>query len=531
MKDVGTALCSIMRSRITTRNQGARVPRGMNNLQANLCLLTVTFCWSCEVIIFSVVPDNVNPFATTCVTSLISAVLLGACFARRIACAFARDGWRLARRIAALSIMNTAYSVLFIVGLDYFDVSTGAFTISITAVVLPVMLLVMRRGVSKRTWVSAGCVLAGIAASMSMSFEPAHLKGLLIMGAGCLIRALYIVKLNDYAHEHDPLTLASGMSAMNAVIAFFPWLAMQPATFFALPWSKELVAAYFIYGYFVMAFTTALNILAQRRATPEQATIVYSTEIVFSTIWATCLPASVVDPVELTPPIIVGCALIVIGNLIEIAPIGSRSEKAASPSNAEMADPPAADSAPPHDAASIRPPKHTAALFALLIVIYLMIAIPFKVLEIIPGFTDIRPVMLLQPVYGIFFGIPGCFANAIGNLVVDIVSDGLRWSSIAGFVANLAYPYLMYLFWTRLRKRPFNLRHGRTAVLFALTATACALLQSLIISPAVAWHYPDVDVMLFAVTVLCNGALFPIVFSIPLIIVLQEEFGLTPARG
>ncbi len=35
----------------------------MNNLQANLCLLAVTLCWSCEVAIYSVIPDGVNPFA------------------------------------------------------------------------------------------------------------------------------------------------------------------------------------------------------------------------------------------------------------------------------------------------------------------------------------------------------------------------------------------------------------------------------------------------------------------------------------
>ena len=108
--------------------------RGMNNLQANICLLAVTLCWSCEVIIFSVIPDGVNPFATTCVTSLIGAMLLGICFSRRIAAEYRRNSRLLMRRIAALSVMNTAYSVCFLIGLDYFDVSTGAFTISITAV-------------------------------------------------------------------------------------------------------------------------------------------------------------------------------------------------------------------------------------------------------------------------------------------------------------------------------------------------------------------------------------------------------------
>ena len=515
------------------------MPRGMNNLQANLCLLTVTFCWSCEVILFSVIPDDVSPFATTCVTSLIGAILLGACFARRIFQAFARDGWRLARRIAILSIMNTTYNVLFIVGLDYFDVSTGAFTYSLIAVVLPVVLLIMRRGVGVRAWISAACVLAGIVVSISSTFGPSQIEGLLIMGAGSLLRAVYIVKLNDYAREHDPLTLASGMSAMNAVFAFLPWLVTQPSTFAALPWSKELIAVYFIYGYFVMAFTTALNILAQRHTRPDQASVIYSTEIVFSTIWATCLPASIVDPVELTLPIVVGCALIVLGNLVEVIPIGpfreevaNPPEDAAQPAEIEVAQTTEIEVAqPPQAALGARPLMRKAALIAALIAIYLVIAIPFKVLEVIPGFTDIRPVMMLQPVYGIFFGIPGCLANAVGNLIVDIVSGALRWSSIAGFVANLIYPYLMYLFWAKLSKEPFSLRRGRTIGLFVLSVAFCALLQSLIISPSVAWYYPDVDATLFAVTVLGNGALFPIVFSIPLIIVLQEEFGLSaPTR-
>ena len=135
---------------------------------------------------------------------------------------------------------------------------------------------------------------------------------------------------------------------------------------------------------------------------------------------------------------------------------------------------------------------------------------------------------MLMPVYGIFFGIPGCLANAVGNLIGDIVSDSLRWSSIAGFVANFVYPFLMYLFWTKLRKKPFELRRGRTIGLFVATVIVCACLQSLMISPAVQWYYPDVDVMLFAMTVVGNSALFPIGFTIPFIIMLQEELGFQP---
>ena len=86
----------------------------------------------------------------------------------------------------------------------------------------------------------------------------------------------------------------------------------------------------------------------------------------------------------------------------------------------------------------------------------------------------------------------------------------------------------MHLFWNRLRKRPFNLRKGGTMGLFILTNIAGAILQALIIGPAVAMIYPEVDIMLFATTVICNGSLFPLAFAIPFIILIQEELGFAP---
>ncbi len=41
----------------------------MNRLQANLCLLCVTLCWSSEVILYACIPAGVPAFATTCVTA------------------------------------------------------------------------------------------------------------------------------------------------------------------------------------------------------------------------------------------------------------------------------------------------------------------------------------------------------------------------------------------------------------------------------------------------------------------------------
>lgn len=167
-------------------------------------------------------------------------------------------------------------------------------------------------------------------------------------------------------------------------------------------------------------------------------------------------------------------------------------------------------------------------LTSVLLVVFLIVAIPFKVMSVIPGFTDIRPVSLLQPVFGVFFGIPGCMAFAIGNLIGDIVSDSLRWSSIAGFAANFAGPFLFYLFGCIITKEPFSLRSGKSMLKLIAVTAASAITQAVLITPAVVLIYPEVSGWLFAATVTLNGTIFPIALGIPLMILMQEELGFIP---
>ena len=161
-----------------------------------------------------------------------------------------------------------------------------------------------------------------------------------------------------------------------------------------------------------------------------------------------------------------------------------------------------------------------------LIAVYLIVSIPFKVMEIIPGFTDIRPVSMLQPIYGIFFGIPGCVAFAFGNLITDIVSDSLRWSSIAGFAANFIGPLCFYLYWCKLSGSPFHLRNIKNILKHIAVIVISSVIEACLITPAVALVYPEVNHWLFFATVLINTTVFPLLLGIPLIIVLQEEIGL-----
>ena len=269
----------------------------MNKLQANLCLVCVTFLWSTEVIIYACIPDSVFPFATTAITNMIGAVLLFLCFFKRIKAELRLGRKKLFLRALLLSVLNCAYNVMYLYGLDYFDVSTGAFTLSMTVVILPVILLMSKKRVGKRTWLSALLVLIGIAVSYAGKLGSINLYGLMTLIGGCVIRAFYIIKLNDYSREHDPVTLSGIISLIVGTVSYMIWFVFQPSTLGSIEWNSQIIASLFIDAYFIAVFAQTLNIFAQRRANAATATVIYSLEIVFSLIWGLTMPSDLVDPI------------------------------------------------------------------------------------------------------------------------------------------------------------------------------------------------------------------------------------------
>jgi energy-coupling factor transport system substrate-specific component len=177
------------------------------------------------------------------------------------------------------------------------------------------------------------------------------------------------------------------------------------------------------------------------------------------------------------------------------------------------------------------PVKQRIKTYILLIVAYFLLAMPFKVMEVIPGFADIRPVTMLGPIYGLFFGLPGCIIFAFMNLVMDAVSGELMWSSIAGLIANFAGPLLITVYWNKVSKKPLTFRNLENVLAYSVTVILAAVLESVIITWSVALIYPDVNWKVFALSVVLNTAVFPIVFGVPLVILMQEELGFKRSKG
>lgn len=73
-----------------------------------------------------------------------------------------QGGRRLVLATLALAVLNSVYNTLYLVGVKTFDIASGVFTFSMTVVMLPVVMISMRRRVEAATWVSVVLVTPGI---------------------------------------------------------------------------------------------------------------------------------------------------------------------------------------------------------------------------------------------------------------------------------------------------------------------------------------------------------------------------------
>ena len=85
-------------------------------------------------------------------------------------------------------------------------------------------------------------------------------------------------------------------------------------------------------------------------------------------------------------------------------------------------------------------------LTALSAALFAAILIPFKIIPIIPGVTEVRPANAIPIVCSLLFGPAGAWGAAFGNLVGDFFL-GLGPGSIFGMVGNFLYGFIPYAFW------------------------------------------------------------------------------------
>ena len=85
-------------------------------------------------------------------------------------------------------------------------------------------------------------------------------------------------------------------------------------------------------------------------------------------------------------------------------------------------------------------------LCAISAALYAAVLVPFKVVPLIPGVTELRPANAIPIVCSFLFGPAAAWGSAIGNMIGDFFG-GASPGDIFGFFANLVYGLIPFKIW------------------------------------------------------------------------------------
>jgi energy-coupling factor transport system substrate-specific component len=122
-------------------------------------------------------------------------------------------------------------------------------------------------------------------------------------------------------------------------------------------------------------------------------------------------------------------------------------------------------------------------LCAISAALYAAVLVPFKVVPLIPGVTELRPANAIPVVCSFLFGPAAAWGSAIGNMIGDFFG-GVGPGDIFGFFGNLFYGYIPYKAWGIVAKGQSPI--SRSPINLAKYVAVC-LAASVLCADLVGW--------------------------------------------
>jgi energy-coupling factor transport system substrate-specific component len=156
------------------------------------------------------------------------------------------------------------------------------------------------------------------------------------------------------------------------------------------------------------------------------------------------------------------------------------------------------------------------------VLIFIGMAVPFKVMVLIKGFTEVRPVNIMPVVAGLLLGPAGAWGCAIGNLIADLFGTFSK-ASILGFIGNFFAAYLPYKLWhIKGRRETPNVKSNKNLLKYCLVSLGSAITTALFIACGLDILFNMWIPQVFWIVFL-NDLGFPLVLGLPVLIVLTSE--------
>ena len=159
--------------------------------------------------------------------------------------------------------------------------------------------------------------------------------------------------------------------------------------------------------------------------------------------------------------------------------------------------------------------------FFIVLAAFLVLGIPFKVMVLVEGFTEVRPVNALPPIAGLICGPLGALACGVGNMIADLFGT-FNGTSVLGFFGNMAAAYLPYRLWHIYSDEQPNLHKNTNILKYVLICFSAALSVSWILAFGLYYFFGTWIEEIYTY-VLFNNFGFSVGLGAPLLIMLSSD--------
>jgi len=281
----------------------------MTQTESNIVLFSITLCWASSYIFIKNIPAFISPFAYLTITTAIASIILAIVFFKKLK----EIDSKTLQRCLAIAAVICGNQVFERLGISQIPASTASFVASLNIVFVPLLLLVFRQKPTLNNWVGIVLILAGLVLTSSIRLGDTVNYGVLAMIAGCLFMAVYIIMVDNFAKKSDPLLLGIGQMFFVAIISFVLWFIEEPKTFYAIAYTKEILANIFLLAFFSKAYAYIMLMYSQKYASPISVTVIASTEPVVTMVLTLLIPNTFGQTEVLTSTKVTGAVFIVMG--------------------------------------------------------------------------------------------------------------------------------------------------------------------------------------------------------------------------
>ena len=159
--------------------------------------------------------------------------------------------------------------------------------------------------------------------------------------------------------------------------------------------------------------------------------------------------------------------------------------------------------------------------FFIVLAAFLVLGIPFKVMVLVEGFTEVRPVNAVPPIAGLICGPIGALACGLGNLIADLFGS-FNLTSVLGFFGNAAAAYLPYRLWHIYSDEAPNLHKNKNILKYSLVCLSAALMVSWFLGFGLLYFFGSWIEQLYSY-VFFNNFGFSVGLGIPIFIMLSSD--------